>query len=66
MLVEAGLSLALQEKDITSTTCGGLSTPAIGIGSVLTQRLINTGCSFHLNIENETSAASTSARKKSA
>jgi short subunit dehydrogenase-like uncharacterized protein len=65
MLVEAGLALALQEKEITSTTCGGLSTPAIGIGSVLTQRLINTGCSFHLSLEAESSSAS-STHKKSA
>jgi short subunit dehydrogenase-like uncharacterized protein len=51
MLVEAGLALALQEKEIKSTPSGGIYTPATGIGSVLTQRLINSGCSFHLELE---------------
>jgi short subunit dehydrogenase-like uncharacterized protein len=64
MLVEAGLSLVLQEKDITSTSTGGVYTPAVGIGSVFTQRLIKTGCSFHLHVENETAA--TSMNKKTA
>jgi short subunit dehydrogenase-like uncharacterized protein len=64
MLVEAGLALVLQEKDITSTSTGGVYTPAVGIGSVFTQRLINTGCSFQLSIESEASGATTN--KKSA
>lgn len=62
MLVEAGLALAMQENEITSSPCGGIYTPAVGIGSILTRRLVNTGCSFHLNIETNDSNSS----KKSA
>ena len=51
MLVEAGLALALQENEITSTKSGGIYTPATGIGSVLTKRLIDSGCSLNISIE---------------
>lgn len=61
MLVEAGLALSLQENEITSSPGGGLYTPAVGIGSILTKRLVNTGCSFHLNIETSESASKKSA-----
>lgn len=51
MLVEAGLALALQENEITSTKSGGIYTPASGIGSVLTKRLVDTGCSFDIQVQ---------------
>uniref|UniRef100_A0A7S4G8E6 Uncharacterized protein n=1 Tax=Eutreptiella gymnastica TaxID=73025 RepID=A0A7S4G8E6_9EUGL len=44
MLVESGL--ALLDPDVGAE--GGVFTPATCQGSVLLQRLINTGCSYHM------------------
>ena len=41
MLVEAGLSLALQEKDLP-VRGGGFQSTAFGLGDVLLQRLLQT------------------------
>ena len=44
MLVESGLVLALQLKDVS--VGGGIYTPAACQGELLTQRLVATGSSF--------------------
>ena len=46
MLVEAGLVLALQSKEIK--VGGGLYTPAACQGELLLQRLIDSGSSFYI------------------
>lgn len=54
MVVECGLSLALQEVDLPITKnkqTGGFFTPAYGLGQVLLDRLMMTGTKFDLFVE---------------
>jgi len=46
MLVESGLSMALDGDKLT--TAGGVLTPASGLGTVLLDRLVATGCVHHI------------------
>jgi short subunit dehydrogenase-like uncharacterized protein len=60
MLVESGLCMALQSD---SLTCGGgVWTPAACLGSVLTKRLVDSGC--ELSIETNTSGDKEEKKKK--
>lgn len=54
IVVECGLSLALQEDDLPITRnkhTGGFFTPAYGLGQVLLDRLMKTGTEFDLFVE---------------
>lgn len=48
MLVESGLTLAFDLAKLPAHASGGVWTPATCQGEVLLQRLVNTGCSFHI------------------
>lgn len=54
MVVECGLSLALQEGDLPITKnkhTGGFFSPAYGLGQVLLDRLVTTGTKFDLIVQ---------------
>jgi len=52
MLVESGLSLALEEE--TKSVKGGYHTTASALGKTLLKRLVDTGCTFDCQIEGKT------------
>lgn len=50
MLVESGLCLALQEKELPVSK-GGFMTPSVALGEVLMQRLLETGTKFSYRVK---------------